>query len=149
MNEMYSTGHPESAEVENLKKQLPDGMENCTIVFEECEKGHGNLRATNWVKHKCVQCQRDALQEQVRVLEGIERLNRHQILKDGAQKSKLKKLEKPLYQESIHEERDRLKEFAESMYTIGDWWVSHDSKTIELVQGMAHDVLFPSEDSDE
>lgn len=34
-----------------VRGQLPDGMEHCTIIFKECEKGHGWLTATNWVQH--------------------------------------------------------------------------------------------------
>lgn len=37
--------------------QLPEGMEHCTILFEECPKGHGHLRATNWIKHPCDVCE--------------------------------------------------------------------------------------------
>lgn len=40
-----------------LLSQLPQDMQNCTIVFEECPRGHGSLRATNWVKHPCPRCE--------------------------------------------------------------------------------------------
>lgn len=46
--------------LEKARGQLPEGMEHCTIVFEECPKGHGNLRGTNWIKHPCVICERDS-----------------------------------------------------------------------------------------
>ncbi|MBF0260261.1 MAG: hypothetical protein HQL97_00315 [Magnetococcales bacterium] len=36
--------------------QLPEGMEECTILFKECEKGHGRLTATNWLDHGCQTC---------------------------------------------------------------------------------------------
>lgn len=45
--------------------QLPDGMKHCTIVFKECDKGHGWLTATNWVQHGCPTC---ALEERHKVL---------------------------------------------------------------------------------
>ena len=47
------------AERDRLHAQLPDGMQKCTIVFKECEKGHGWLTATNWVQHECHTCERD------------------------------------------------------------------------------------------
>jgi hypothetical protein len=45
----------------DLLKQLPEGMEHCTIRFLECPKGHGRLTATNWVQHGCRQCAIDDL----------------------------------------------------------------------------------------
>jgi hypothetical protein len=53
------------AEIAELKKQLPDEMKHCTIVFEECEKGHGGLRGTNWVKNPCPWCTIATLQAQL------------------------------------------------------------------------------------
>ena len=50
-------------ELERLRAQLPDGMQYCTIQFLECEKGHGRLTATNWVKHGCDTCEIERLQE--------------------------------------------------------------------------------------
>lgn len=44
-----------------MNKQLPEGMQNCTILFKECEKGHGWLTATNWVPFDCPTCERDKL----------------------------------------------------------------------------------------
>jgi hypothetical protein len=44
------------------KQQLPVGMRECTILFFECEKGHGRLTATNWVQHDCQQCKIEALE---------------------------------------------------------------------------------------
>jgi hypothetical protein len=49
------------ADYDALKAQLPEGMKNCTILFKECEKGHGWLTATNWVQHPCPTCERDEL----------------------------------------------------------------------------------------
>jgi len=45
------------ARVEELEAQLPDGMKHCTIIFKECEKGHGRLTAANWVDNGCEWCQ--------------------------------------------------------------------------------------------
>jgi hypothetical protein len=60
--------------------QLPDGMKHCTILFKECEKGHGWLTATNWVQHGCPTCDRDALREQVQRLEGENWESREAVL---------------------------------------------------------------------
>ena len=49
-------------EIERLKKQLPDGMQGCTIVFEECSVGHGSLRGTNWIKNECPHCKIETLE---------------------------------------------------------------------------------------
>ena len=43
-------------EIEARKRQLPEGMENCTIRFIECPIGHGRLTATNWIDHGCPTC---------------------------------------------------------------------------------------------
>lgn len=53
------------AEAEQLRAQLPDGMKHCTILFKECEKGHGWLTATNWVQHCCPTCEADELRAEV------------------------------------------------------------------------------------
>ena len=50
-----------TAERDALKAQLPAEMQDCTIQFKQCEKGHGWLTATNWVQHGCLVCERDAL----------------------------------------------------------------------------------------
>lgn len=42
--------------VEELEAQLPERMKHCTILFKECEKGHGWLTATNWIDHGCPTC---------------------------------------------------------------------------------------------
>ncbi len=44
------------ARIAELEAQLPEGMKNCTILFKECEKGHGRLTATNWIDHGCEYC---------------------------------------------------------------------------------------------
>ena len=53
-------------ERDTLRSQLPDDMQNCTIVLERCDVGHGQLTATNWVKHPCTYCKIDTLRELVR-----------------------------------------------------------------------------------
>jgi hypothetical protein len=50
-----------NAENDELLSRLPDGMKHCTIVFKECDKGHGWLTATNWVQHGCPKCEFDRL----------------------------------------------------------------------------------------
>lgn len=52
-----------------LQAQLPAGMKHCTILFRECEKGHGWLTATNWIQHDCLVCERDALQARLTAAE--------------------------------------------------------------------------------
>lgn len=47
--------------VAELESQLPEGMKHCTILFRECEKGHGWLTASNWVQHCCPTCERNKL----------------------------------------------------------------------------------------
>jgi len=49
------------ARIAALEAQLPAGMQNCTIRFVECEKGHGILTATNWVQ-SCPHCRNAALE---------------------------------------------------------------------------------------
>lgn len=36
--------------------QLPENMKHCTILFKECEKGHGRLIGTNWTDQGCPYC---------------------------------------------------------------------------------------------
>ena len=45
-----------------LEAQLPAEMQDCTIRFIECEKGHGRLTATNWVQQPCHYCRIKALE---------------------------------------------------------------------------------------
>ena len=52
------------ATVEALQAQLPAEMQECTILFKECEKGHGRLTATNWIDHGCQTCAMEALQRE-------------------------------------------------------------------------------------
>jgi hypothetical protein len=55
------------SEVDAMRKehraQLPEGMEDCTIKFLECENGHGRLWATNWIDHGCPTCAQEKLQK--------------------------------------------------------------------------------------
>ena len=44
------------AELAEVKAQLPEEMQDCTIVFKECSVGHGWLTATNWQPHECHIC---------------------------------------------------------------------------------------------
>lgn len=61
----------EQYETENtrLRERLPAEMQDCTILFRECEKGHGRLTAENWVDHGCSTCEADRLRERVAELE--------------------------------------------------------------------------------
>src|SRR6185436_14415139 len=45
--------------------QLPVGMEHCTIVFKECEHGHGRLTAKNWIDHGCQTCEINGLKQEI------------------------------------------------------------------------------------
>lgn len=54
------------AENARLRKQLPVEMQDCTILFRECAKGHGWLTATNWVQHGCPTCERERLRAALR-----------------------------------------------------------------------------------
>lgn len=58
------------------RAKLPDGMKHCTILFRQCEKGHGWLTATNWVDFGCPTCERDAVRaaERVRCLAAVSRI---------------------------------------------------------------------------
>lgn len=55
---------------EKLQKQLPESMQNCTILFKGCPLGHGWLTATNWVPFECPTCERDKLRNAIRALTG-------------------------------------------------------------------------------
>ena len=57
-------------ELAQAKKQLPEGMQSCTILFKECPKGHGELTATNWVQHECLVCRLAQAQARIAELEG-------------------------------------------------------------------------------
>lgn len=47
--------------IDELQSRLPEEMKDCTIVFEECEVGHGSLRGTNWIKTDCPWCEIERL----------------------------------------------------------------------------------------
>ena len=50
-----------NADNDRLLAQLPADMQDCTILFKECEVGHGRLTAMNWIDHGCRQCEMDRL----------------------------------------------------------------------------------------
>ena len=50
--------------IRSLKAQIPEGMQDCTIIFEECPVGHGSLRGTNWIKHECAFCKINKLEKE-------------------------------------------------------------------------------------
>jgi hypothetical protein len=52
-----------SCRLEERSNQLPPEMQDCTIRFIACEKGHGRLTATNWIDPGCQQCRLDAIRE--------------------------------------------------------------------------------------
>jgi len=59
------------AEIERLRKQLPEGMGGCTIILHRCEKGHGWLSAENWIQHGCPTCEIERLREVERLIKGL------------------------------------------------------------------------------
>jgi hypothetical protein len=64
--ELASRAKRAEAEVERLCSQLPAEMQECTIRFKECEKGHGWLTADNWIQHGCPTCEVAKLRELLR-----------------------------------------------------------------------------------
>lgn len=48
--------------------QLPPGMEDCTIQFKECPRGHGRLTAANWTDNGCYVCALESAQLEARKL---------------------------------------------------------------------------------
>ena len=56
MSELQDTINTIQALFDAQKAQLPEGMEDCTIVYKKCSKGHGRLTATNWIDHGCQTC---------------------------------------------------------------------------------------------
>ena len=66
-------------EVDRLRSQLPEGMERCTIVFQECEKGHGRLTATNWIQHGCQTCEIERLRAENDAQQQIAAANTEEI----------------------------------------------------------------------
>ncbi len=49
------------AELRAARAQIPETMQDCTILFRQCPVGHGWLTAANWIQHGCPTCERDAL----------------------------------------------------------------------------------------
>jgi exonuclease VII small subunit len=62
---------PLEAEIERLRKQLPEGMEGCKIILHQCEKGHSWLSAENWIQHGCPTCEIERLREVERLIKGL------------------------------------------------------------------------------
>lgn len=58
-------------EIEQLRSQLPEGMEHCTIRCLSCPVGHSWLTATNWIQHDCPTCERDRLQKEIARLRSL------------------------------------------------------------------------------
>lgn len=56
-------------EVNKLQKQLPESMQECTIVVKHCPVGHAWLTATNWIQHECPTCERNKLRAEIDRLE--------------------------------------------------------------------------------
>lgn len=52
-------------QLDRTKQQLPEEMRHCTVVFEECTRGHGHLRGTNWTRNPCAVCERNEAREQL------------------------------------------------------------------------------------
>lgn len=95
------------ATVEALQAQLPAEMQECTILFKECEKGHGRLTATNWIDHGCQTCEVEALQREVNTLNQLLRdkgLGQGEIDGMAAEHDEL---------QTLRDERDRLREGVE------------------------------------
>lgn len=63
-NQYYLADEVE-AEITALREQLPEGMKHCTIIFKECDKGHGWLTAKNWIQHGCPTCESNELRERL------------------------------------------------------------------------------------
>lgn len=61
----------EVLENERLRRQLPDGMDHCTIRFLECEHGHGRLTAINWVQHDCQTCEINTLKQRIKEMNAM------------------------------------------------------------------------------
>jgi hypothetical protein len=58
-------------EREQLYSQLPEGMKRCTIVFKECDDGHGSLTVKNWVQHECQICALELANTRIAQLEEL------------------------------------------------------------------------------
>lgn len=66
-------------ERDGLLSQLPEGMKHCTIIFKECDKGHGWLTATNWVQHGCPKCEFDRIVEEKHELQRLRRQSSNMV----------------------------------------------------------------------
>ena len=64
-----------------VRKQLPESMQESTITFVECEKGHGRLTASNWVEQPiCPTCQLERTQKLL--AQSLERQNKAPVALD-------------------------------------------------------------------
>lgn len=66
-------------ERDGLLSQLPEGMKHCTIIFKECDKGHGWLTATNWVQHGCPKCEFDRIVDEKHELQRLRRQSSNMV----------------------------------------------------------------------
>jgi hypothetical protein len=55
-------------ELAAARAQLPPTMQDCTIVFKECDLGHGWLTARNWVPFGCPTCELAAARAELALL---------------------------------------------------------------------------------
>lgn len=60
--------------IEELEKQLPEGMQDCTIRFVGCPTGHGRLTADNWTDAGCHWCKITALETVVTAVVEFEKI---------------------------------------------------------------------------
>lgn len=67
------------ARVAELESQLPEEMKHCTIIFKECDKGHGWLTATNWVQHGCPKCEFDRIVDEKHELQRLRRQSSNMV----------------------------------------------------------------------
>jgi len=51
--------------IAELESQLPESMQDCIIIFKECEVGHGWLTAKNWKQFDCPTCRIAELEAQL------------------------------------------------------------------------------------
>lgn len=65
LRELENENRRLTAEIEQLRTQLPPTMQDCTIRFRECPVGHGWLTAKNWIQHDCAQCEIEQTQTEL------------------------------------------------------------------------------------
>lgn len=69
--------------LEDVRKQLPDGMKHCTIVFRKCPVGHGRLVGENWGDVGCPWCAVEKHLKRVYELEA-ELANKDAVIRQAA-----------------------------------------------------------------